>query len=136
MDPTLLQVIQWTRSGAPRAKDPRLALFNSIYKSSSIDPHTIKAKYTTPDKLVVQAKLLYEAPDLAALKRKKLVLKRGTKDIIITLGGPSPEATVFISFSRTMFGLTLEEVLLLCNLYVLFQDERRLKLFLKLVKGE
>jgi hypothetical protein len=137
-DPTLQYIISWVRSGAKNAKDPRLALFESLYKSSTIDPHTIRAKYTTPekDKLTVQAKLSYIAPDIAALKKKKIVMKRGTKDIQVTLGGASPEATVFISFSRPMFGLTLEEVLLLCNLYILFKDERKLKLFQKLIQGE
>ena len=135
MDPTLLQVIQWTRSGAPHAKDPRLALFQSLYKSSSIDPHTIKA-VNDKGKLVVQGKLSYEAPDIAALKRKKLVINRQVKEVQVILGGATPETKVFISGSRPLQSLVLEEVLFLCNLYILFQDDSKQKLFQKLIKEQ
>lgn len=136
MDPTLQNIVGWVRSGAPHAKDPRIALFSSLYKSSSIDPHTIKAFYTSPakDKLMIQAKLSCQVPDLAALKRKKIVMKRTTKEFQVTLGGASPDATVAISFSRPMIGLALEEVLLYCNLFVLFKNPDKLKLFKQLIK--
>jgi hypothetical protein len=133
MDPTLQNIVGWVRSGAPHAKDPRLALFSSLYKSSSIDPHTIKAIYAK-DKLTIQAKLTCEVPDLAALKRKKIVMKRTTRELQVTLGGASPDATVYISASRPMFGLALEEVLLYCNLFVLFRNPDKLKLFQQLIK--
>jgi len=135
MDPTLSYIIQWVRSKAPHAKDPRLMLFDSLYKSSSIDPHTLKVK-KTPKGLIIQATLSYTAPDLAALKKKKIVMKRDTKDISVVLGGASPEAVVYISFSRSLLSLTLEEVLVLCNLYVIFKDDRKMKLFQELIQGE
>ena len=136
MDPTIQSIIGWMKAGAPKAQDPRLVFASTLYKTSSIDPHTFKIKQPALNTLVVQAKLSYESPDIGALKKKKVVMKRATKDITVTLGGASPEATVHLTFSRPMFGLTLEEVLLLCNLYVIFTDERKMKLFQKLIKGE
>jgi hypothetical protein len=136
MNPTLQYVVSWARHGAQNAQDPRLLFFGSLYKSSSIDPHTIIVKQAPGDKLIVKARLMYQAPDIAALKNKKLVMKRDTKDVSVTLGGTEIESEVFISFSRSMFKLSLEEVLLLCNLYTIFSNKEKAKLFQKLIQGE
>jgi len=136
MNPTLQYIVSWARQGAQNTQDPRLLFFGSLYKSSSVDPHTIKIKQIPDNKLIVKARLMYQAPDIRALKNKKLVMKRDTKDVSVTLGGMETESEVFISFSRSMFKLSLEEVLLLCNLYTIFKDTQKVKLFQKLIQGE
>lgn len=136
MDPTLEYIVQWVRSGASHAKDPRLKLFASLYRSSTIDPHTLKV-IKSENKITVKATLLYSTPDLVILKKlKKLVINRATKELVVSLEDASPEAKVILSHSRTFFELTLEEVLVLCNLYIIFKDRNKMKLFQQLMQGE
>ena len=136
MDPSLQYIIQWVRSGAPQAKDPRLKLFGSLFRSSTVDPHSLKVISKKSGELVIQGTLQYSSPDIAELKKKKIVIKRATKDIAVSMEAPKPDATVLISHSRSMFMLSFEEVLMLCNLYVIFTDKRKMELFQKLLQGE
>jgi hypothetical protein len=136
MDPQLKHIIQWVQSGAPHAKDPRNMLFKSLFRSATIDPNSFKAVHT-PDseRLELKFKMSYSAPDIAALKKKKLVMVRATKELKLSLE-PKVDGRVFITHSREMFALTLEEVLALWNLYLIFSDASKAKLFQKLTQEE
>jgi len=136
MDPQLKHIIQWVQSGAPHAKDLRNKLFKIVFRSATIDPNSFKVvRILDSDRLELRFKMSYSAPDIAALKRKKLVLVRTMRDLKLSLE-PRVDGRVFISHSREMFALTLEEVLALWNLYLIFSDASKAKLFQKLIQEE
>lgn len=136
MDLSLQYIIQWLRSRAPKAKDPRLCLFSSLYKSSSIDPHTLKVKQIG-SKLNIEATLLYTTPDLKLLKKtKEIRVERASKKLIIILEKPTIDSLVFLSHSRGLFDITLEEALILSIIYTIFNNVEKLKSFQQLIQGE
>jgi len=111
-------------------------MLNNLYRSSSIDPLTLTATKTN-EGLIIHLKLLYSTPDLTILKKqKKLEIKHATRELTIKLADASLDALVYLSHNRPMFELTFEEALALCNLYVIFADQRKLKLFQELIQGE
>lgn len=137
MDFSLQYIVQWLRSKAPKAKDPRLLLFSSLYKSSSIDPHSFKVYQGKDGKLEIRVKLLYVTPNIRKLKKeKKIELNHTSKEITVILENATPTATILFSHSRTLFDLSLEEALVLINLYIVFNDERKMKLFQQIIQGE
>ncbi len=136
MDPQLKYIIQWVQAGAPQCKDPRNKLFKALSRSAMIDPNSFKAtRNPNSEKLDLKFKMSYSAPDIAALKKKKLVMVRATKELKLSLE-PKVDGRVFITHSREMFALTLEEVLALWNLYLIFSDASKAKLFRKLTQEE
>ena len=136
MNPELRHIIQWLQTKAPKAQDPRLALFSSIYKSSTVDPNSFKViKLKNSETCKIKMRLSYLTPDPSALKRKKLNMVRKEKELLVTLE-PKVDGKVQISQSRNMFALTLEEVLALWNLYLIFADSSKAKLFQQLIQEE
>jgi hypothetical protein len=136
MVPELRYIVQWAQAGAPAAKDPRNKLFKSLFLTANIDPHTlIVRKDKASDNVTISLKLSYITPDIAALKKKKLVMVRQTKELKLLLE-PRINGRVYLSHSREMYALTLEEVLALWNLYLIFSDTNKAKLFQKLVQEE
>lgn len=136
MDPQLRHIIQWVQAGAPQCRDPRLKLFKALSRSAMIDPNSFKvARVPDSERLDIKFKMSYSAPDIAALKKKKLVMVRANKELKLSLE-PKVDGRVFIAHSREMFALTLEEVLALWNLYLIFSDTSKAKLFQKLTQEE
>ena len=121
---------------APKAKDLRISFFKTLFRSATINPHSLKVSRIDTNKISVQVVLNYVTPDLAALKKKKkLVMIRKTQKVQLTLE-PEIHGRVFITHFRNMFMLTLEEVLVLWNLYLIFSDASKTKLFQSLIQEE
>ncbi len=134
-DPKLKYIIQWLQNGAPNAKDLRVKFFKGIFQLSTIEPHSLHVRKVSNNQLLIKLKLQYSSPDISALKKKRISMVRQSKDLQVMLE-PEVDGRVFISHSRDMTTLTLEEVLALWNLYLVFSDVAKAKLFHALIQEE